>query len=288
MAAPKDPVKAAAPRGAGDVVVRAVPVDTLTGALGLGGRELVALVGGGGKTAALQLMAEELGAEGGRVGVTTTTAMFLRDMAVVGPVVMGTDTLVVADRVRAALAQGHVVAFAKAEGAGGKVAGLSPGAVDELWATGLADHLIVEADGSRGRALKAFAAHEPQVPAATTTVVLAAGLDAVGAPLDDEHVHRAEALSALLALAGGAEVTEGVFADALRAQLRQVRRSWGSSRIVVLLNKADGAEEQARGIAVALELLTGRAEEHGRPDSAVVASLRERRFAAVSIVGGRA
>ena len=192
----------AAPRDAIDMAVRAIAVDTLTAALGLGGRELVALVGGGGKTSALRLLAGELAASGARVGVTTTTAMFLREhgrrrTGGAWAPAAGSST----DGLRKALAKGRTVAVARSAVEGGKVAGLSPAAVDELWAAGLVDHLIVEADGSRGKSLKAFGPHEPQVPDATTTIVQVAGLDAIGAPLTDEHVHRAETLATA---AGGA------------------------------------------------------------------------------------
>ena len=50
---------------------------------------MVALVGGGGKTSAVGLLAGELASRGRRVLVATTTAMFLREMTAVGPVVHG-------------------------------------------------------------------------------------------------------------------------------------------------------------------------------------------------------
>ncbi len=280
----------AAPGDAIDMAVRAHAVESLTVALGLGDRELVALVGGGGKTSALRLLAGELAASGARVGVTTTTAMFLRDMAAVGPVVMSAGGGVLVDGVRKALAKGQTVAVARSAVEGGKVAGLSPAAVDELWEEGMVDYLIVEADGSRGKSLKAFGPHEPQVPDASTTIVQVAGLDAIGAPLSDACVHRAETLATVLAVPMGSELTTRVFADAMRAQVRRLRRAQRPCRIVVLLNKADGPDQQASGLAVARELLADargsdcapgvRADR--RPDSVVVASLGERRFAWVS------
>ncbi len=133
------------------------------------------------------------------------------------------------------------------------------GRVDELWAEGLVDHLIVEADGSRGRSLKAFGPHEPQVPVTATTIVQVAGLDALGAPLTDEHVHRSETLAALLAIPLGSTVTARVFADSLRVQVRRLRREGRVARLAALLNKADGPAEQASGLAVAEELLEGAA-----------------------------
>ncbi len=60
----------------------------------------------------------------------------------------------------------------------------------------LADYVLVEADGSRGRSLKAFGPDEPQVPSVTTTIVQVAGADVLGQPLREEYVHRAAPLAA--------------------------------------------------------------------------------------------
>ena len=144
--------------------------------------------------------------------------------------------------------------------------------------------------------LKAFGPHEPQVPAATTTIVQVAGLDAIGARSTDEHVHRAETLAAALGDAARLRGDAGVFADGLREQLRRLRRAQRPARrIVTLLNKADGPDEQASGWRVARELLVG---ARGRTCSAGVAPTASRRrgrgepagaaFAAVSSTEVRA
>jgi probable selenium-dependent hydroxylase accessory protein YqeC len=270
--------------------VRVTEQDTLVGALGLGRHESVALVGGGGKTSAIRLLARELTATGSRVIVATTTAMFLWELAAVGPVVMDADDEVLIVGLRKALAEGRMAGAGRSLGKGDKVAGLSPATVDRVWAEGLADFLLVEADGSRGRPLKAFADHEPQVPAGTTTIVDVAGLDAVGRPLISEYVHRADVYAAASGTALGSVVTVRVFADGVRAQVRRLRRAWGASRIVSLLNKADGRAGRALGLEVSEDLL---GDEHGpddrspaggreRPDAVVIASVREGYFAGVS------
>jgi probable selenium-dependent hydroxylase accessory protein YqeC len=254
----------------------------------------VALVGGGGKTSALRTLAEELVAAGGRVIVATTTAMFLREMAVVGPVLLAAGEEILGEGVRDALTKGTIVALAHSVRADGKVTGLPPETIDELWAAGLADYLLVEADGSRGRSLKAFAPYEPQVPAAATTIVQMAGLDALGEPLGGKHVHRAEALAVLLARPLGSEVTARAFAESLRAQVPRLRQAGTAARIVTLLNKADGPDGQASGLAVARELPAQAGSSDRRspeavrdvPDAVCIASLRERRFARVSLLEG--
>jgi probable selenium-dependent hydroxylase accessory protein YqeC len=276
--------------------VHAIAHETLAGAFGLGPNEVVALVGAGGKTTALRLLGAELTAGGNRVITTTTTAMLLREMVAVGPVLRQAEGSELAPGLKRIFVDGQRAAVVHSDGEGGKVVGLSPATVDRLWALGLADYLIVEADGSRGLPFKAFGPHEPRVPAVATTIVDVAGLDALGVPLTEERVHRADVLASILGIPLGSEVTTRVVADGLRAQVGRLRRGNVGCRIVVLLNKADSPDARAAGLDIALQLLgrqgaavgpggegdRGAGASGGRPDSVVVGSLRYRRFAVVA------
>ena len=61
---------------------------TLTCALGTSGPQLVAFVGAGGKTTALQQLCAESSAAGGGILATTTTAMFARQLSSLGPLLV--------------------------------------------------------------------------------------------------------------------------------------------------------------------------------------------------------
>jgi probable selenium-dependent hydroxylase accessory protein YqeC len=50
--------------------------------------------------------------------------------------------------------------------------------------------LLIEADGSRQKPLKAWAEHEPPIPDFVKHVVQVIGLSGLGKPLNDEFVHR--------------------------------------------------------------------------------------------------
>jgi len=273
---------------------KAVAQPTLAGALALGRRELVALVGGGGKTSALCLLAEELAAAGGRVVATTSTVMLLRELRAVGRLVMGADDAELVTGLSEALKKGRAVGAARAPGADGKVIGLPPATIDRLWANDLADYVLVEADGSRGMPLKTFGLHEPQVPGATSTIIVVAGLDAIGRPLSARHVHRADALAAALGVPLGVAVTPRLFVRALGEQVRRLRRGWPASRLVALLNKADDRDEEALGCQVAREMLASVHDADPVPlapdreglDAVIVASLRRGRLARVPAAGG--
>jgi probable selenium-dependent hydroxylase accessory protein YqeC len=258
--------------------------ETLAGALGLDAGELVAFVGAGGKTTAVSLLAVELVAAGRRVIVATTTAMLRRQMEAVGPLLLEADSGDLRAGLSRQLGDAHRVAVARADAARGKVTGLSPATVDELRASGFADDVLVEADGSKGLPLKAFGTHEPQVPEAATTVVVVAGLDALGAPLTEEHVHRAGLLAAVAGVPLGTDVSARVVTDGLRAQIARLQRDDPAPRVVVLLNKAESLDVEMTGRDIARALLDARAEP--RPDRVVIGSLQQRRYRVVTREGG--
>ncbi len=252
----------------------------LTEALGTTGPQLVAFVGAGGKTTALQRLCAELAAQGGGVLATTTTAMFARQLTSLGPLlVQDGDEVPLATRAGEALRSAGVAAVARSYAEDEKVTGLAPAAVDALWRAGVAGSIVVEADGSRGLPLKAFGEAEPQLPKATTTVVVVAGLDALGRPLDEDHVHRARLLMPLLDAAEGGAVTPRLFAAALALQIGRVHALTPGARVVILLNKADSDDLAASGASIGADLLTA-AQDYagldgsGRPERIVVGSLR--------------
>lgn len=76
---------------------------------------------------------------------------------------------------------------------GGKVLGLHPSVVDaaaKVW-----DLVVCEADGARRLPLKAPAEREPVIPASSPIVVALMGSDAIGRPLSEAQVCRAERLA---------------------------------------------------------------------------------------------
>lgn len=99
--------------------------------------------------------------------------------------------------------------------------------------------LLIEADGSRQRALKAPAAHEPAIPSFTDIVIHVSGLGALGAPLDDEHVHRAATFSQLSGLPLSAPVTPQAVTAVLTHPEGGLKNIPPDARRIVLLNQAD-------------------------------------------------
>ena len=207
--------------------------------LGLGPRELVSLVGGGGKSTVMFSLGHEYAAAGKRVIMTTTTKMG-REQAVAAPTVCwSADT---ACAVEALDGPGPVMLLA--DGDDHKVTGPAPDAVDRIFTGSGADYVIVEADGSWQRPLKAPAAHEPVIPRATTTVVILMGASAVGRPLQDV-THRVEQAMRFTGLPADHVLTPNDCARILIHPDGALRACPPLSRVLVAITQIAGAATAA-------------------------------------------
>lgn len=229
---------------------RAIEV-SLVEALGLGERELVAFVGGGGKSTLMMGLAAEVAATGGRVLVTTTTKMG-RDQADDLP------TLATSVPGIPQALEGPGPVMLVTAGDDHKVTGPAPEEIDAIFAATDLDYLLVEADGSRGHPLKAPAAHEPVIPGSSTTVVILMGIDAVGRPLASV-THRAETAMRFTGLPADHVLTAADCATILTHPQGALRVTPPSARVVVALTKVRaGATAAAAAEMEERVLATGR------------------------------
>ena len=200
-------------------------------ALGLERARLVALCGAGGKTSLMFALAAEMAAAGERVLVTTTTRIGSAE----------------GER---PLPPGVSVSHGGKSADGAKLIGHPPEYIDALKQTGGFDRLLVEADGSRRRPLKAPAAHEPVVPASADAVVVVAGLSGLGRPLAEETVFRPEIWAAL----SGAELGAPVTAEALaRVAVHEAGLAKGCperAHAVLFLNQIHSPETRAAAATI--------------------------------------
>ena len=175
------------------------PLEALfAGSGGVAFPRMTALVGAGGKTTLMYALARRMADAGRRVVCTTTTKIFPPENGL--PVVLLEG---VADPVAAVhdalFAAPCVVAAGRPLPDVRKLDGVSPRMLAVLSAALPAALFLVEADGAARKPLKAPAAHEPVLPEPLDCCVAVVGLDSVGQPLDDGHVHR----SALVCAAAG-------------------------------------------------------------------------------------
>ncbi len=224
----------------------------LAEALRVGSGDVVSLVGAGGKTTILYGLVTELRRLGVTVVATTTTHTQAPDSPTTAPpIVFASEEENWLQSVRARLDRYGAVTVVDARKREDKLKGLQPEDIDPL--RGMADCVIIEADGARGRSLKAPASHEPVVPDWSTATIVVAGLDVLGCRLDEESVHRLEIVSELSQVSVGSPIVEEVIALAIvRGYFPTIPRG---SRRIPFLNKVDDARlKQAEKVG---ELLLG-------------------------------
>ncbi len=115
--------------------------------------------------------------------------------------------------------------------------------------------LLIEADGARGRSIKAPDVHEPAVPEFVDLVVPVAGLDAIGEPLMSEAVHRPELVQSVLGIKRDSKLGADEIAKLLTSNHGGLKRVPAGAEVRVLLNKAD-ADRLRQGRQVAERILT--------------------------------
>lgn len=143
-------------------------------------KELVSLVGGGGKTTALFHLARELKDQGCKVLVTTTTAIYYPNQGLYDFISIGPES----PRARIG-----ITVWGSRVNADNKLIGIAPELVDHVFNSQQYDHILVEADGARGNPVKAPAQHEPVIPSASTKCIGVIGLTCLGQRVADV-VHR--------------------------------------------------------------------------------------------------
>ncbi|MCJ7434894.1 MAG: selenium cofactor biosynthesis protein YqeC [Anaerolineales bacterium] len=115
--------------------------------------------------------------------------------------------------------------------------------------------LLIEADGSRQKPLKAPAEHEPAIPEFVELVVVVAGLSGLGKPLNENHVHRPELFGELANRKNDTKIMPEDVVKVLCHPKGGLKNIPSQARRAVLLNQADTPELQAVGGRMAGGLL---------------------------------
>ena len=212
---------------------------TIVAALQLPPHPCIAFVGAGGKTTAIFEMARAMAP----AVVTTTTHLGESQSALADCHIVWTAGTPCAGLGLSACA-GVTLVTGGLDVQAGRLTGLPAPQWSALrrWCTLHERALLVEADGSRQRPLKAPAAHEPAIPAGVDAVVVVAGLLGCGLPLDDEHAHRPALFSAISGCPLGDPVSPEAVAAALAHPEGGLKNIPPGVKRAVLLNQADTPE----------------------------------------------
>ena len=217
-------------------------------------------MGAGGKTTLMFSLAKWMASCGMKVVSTTTTRIFMPESTETCAVVLDDSTARLISRAEELLDRClHITVGAGCLTDQNKMRGLSTEAVAALKRSGIADWILVEADGAAMRPLKAPAHHEPVIPADTMYLVAVAGLVAIGKTLDDRHVFRADRFAALTGLLPGEPVTASSVASVLLHDNGIMKGAPAKACKIAFLNEAgqSGLRRAGTEVAVFLRQLGG-------------------------------
>jgi probable selenium-dependent hydroxylase accessory protein YqeC len=205
--------------------------------LALGPRELISLVGAGGKTTLMFALAGELRVRNSRVVTTTTTKIYPPAPEESPRLLLGGPEIF--PSIKEELIRCGQITWASGRSAGNKLLGSSPADLAQLWVRGWADYLIVEADGSARRPIKAPNQNEPVVPPESTCFVSVFGLSALGQPLNSHWAFRPEIINRLTGIPPENPITAEGLAKLAAHPLGGLKGWNPGMRALVFLNQLD-------------------------------------------------
>ena len=207
------------------------PINSLREALDIQPKELVSLVGAGGKTTLMFALARELSDNKGLVITTTTTKIFPPSSSDTPSLIVSREEKEIVDFIsKNASKVGHVTIASRLLADSGKLQGISPLLVSRLIKLNLVNYIIVEADGASRRPLKApNLPLEPVIPQLTSLVC----------KLSEENVFRSAIASKLTGLALGETVSAETIANLILHPSGITGGSPAQARIIPFINKID-------------------------------------------------
>lgn len=233
-------------------------------AFGLQRGECIALTGAGGKTSLMFALAKKCS---GPVVLTTTTHLGAWQAPLAEEHVILTPGEALSTQLSESF---HTLLLTGPAGKDDRLAGLEPHQMEALRAFCLEQGipLLIEADGARQRSLKAPADHEPVVPEWVDRVIVTAGLNALGQPLDETTVHRPERFAALSGMALGDWITTDGLIKVLGSREGGRKGVPQGARRTLFLNQAETPELLAEAGRIAAALM-------GEYQEVVIGSLQQ-------------
>ena len=126
-----------------------------------------------------------------------------------------------------------------------KLKGFSSGTVDTLSRSGLIDYILVEADGSKGKPVKAPGFHEPVLPTRTDILIGLTGFDCYGKRIETDTVHRISEFCEVTGKSKGETIDQDVLLSLVRSEAGLFKTAPAEAQRIWILNKVDDKERLA-------------------------------------------
>lgn len=222
--------------------------------------QTIAFVGGGGKSTTMYRLALELAEIQKKVLVTTTTMIFHPEVKNRPYNIFYTGS---ADSfLKNIIPEKGTITVAGAEiiSEGKKIKGFTPAEIKQIQVSGDFDIILVEADGARGKPVKAPAEYEPVIPLDTDIVAGVVGMDCIGTIINNQNVHRPEIFTKITESSIGDILEIDMVNKLLESTVGIFKGTSPKSRKIVIFNKSDTtdriskAEEIAGNISESLNI----------------------------------
>lgn len=222
-------------------------------------QQTIAFVGGGGKSTTMYRLAVELREIQKRVLVTTTTMIFHPDFKKqsYNNFFAGNENLFLK---KTSPAKGTItVAGSEIIEAGKKIKGFSPEKLQHIQKSGIFDIILVEADGARGKPIKAPAEYEPVIPLETDIVAGIIGMDCIGTKINKTNVHRPEIFTKITNTSSNDIIKAQDVNNLIKSPDGIFKGTSPKSRKIVIFNKSDTEDRiiKATEIAESLSIFPG-------------------------------
>ncbi len=116
----------------------------------------------------------------------------------------------------------------------------------------VSDLTIFECDGARKRPIKAHQPFDPMIPGFASHAIIVVGADAVGAKVDARLVHRPELFRELWDVNANYELEPSFIAKVITSQYGYVQKVPSDVSLTYFVNKADAFPEEAQELAQAI------------------------------------
>ncbi|MCK5154635.1 MAG: putative selenium-dependent hydroxylase accessory protein YqeC [Spirochaetales bacterium] len=201
----------------------------------------IAFVGGGGKSTTIYRLALELAEKQKKVLVTTTTMIFhpKEKKRPYHNLFIGKVDLIMKNF---SPAKGNItVAGKKIIANGKKIKGFAPEELTHIQKSGIFDIILVEADGARGKPIKAPEEYEPVIPTAADIVAGVIGMDCLGTKINENNVHRPELFTKITNSSIDDIIETQIVNNLLNSPSGLFKDTSPKSRKIVIFNKSDTA-----------------------------------------------
>lgn len=213
----------------------------------------LAFVGSGGKTTAMFQLAKQLEEP---VLVTASTHLSTSELSLADRVIT-IESAEDLNSMPGKLQAGVTLLIGPPAEEEGRLQGLSLPLMDHVhqYADRHGVPLLIEADGSRQRPLKAPAAHEPPIPPFVDMVVVVAGIKGVGQPLNDQWVHRPAQFALLSGMVVGEVISKRALVNVLTHEQGGLKNIPTQARRLALLTHAESPECAGAANAICCQLI---------------------------------